>query len=104
MVERFLAMHPVSGWVGIGLGKSPVTLKEVVDDGEVQPKMPPDVFHEYGVRWLPQTVLIDPMGRIAAVTSANAVDQRVLENLLAARPISLPPPPLEIVRPVVPRR
>lgn len=61
-VKNFLKVTPISGWVGLDRDKS--------------------MFKTYGVQLIPQTVIIDQKGRIAAITSPNLLNSQLLEKLL----------------------
>ena len=67
-VAEFLKTHPMPGWVAY-------------DGGEA--------FRAFKVRGRPQTVLLDPKGRVAARTYPTLVTEAVLENLLAGRETGL---------------
>jgi uncharacterized protein (TIGR03435 family) len=68
-VRAFLDKRPMRAWVGLDTTKA--------------------TFKNYGVRAIPHTVLVDPQGRVAAVTSPQNVTAAVLEDLLAGRPLKL---------------
>ena len=70
-VEGFLKTHPIPGWVAY--------------DGA-------EAFRVFKVRGRPQTVLLDPEGRVAGKTYPTLVTEAVLENLLAGRKTGLAEP------------
>ena len=72
VVSKFLAMHPMQGWVGLDENR------ETID--------------AYGVRFLPLTVVVDRQGRIAALTQPMALDETALREFLAGGSPSLPAP------------
>ena len=61
-VERFLAEREIRGAVGIDRDRS--------------------LFEAFGVYGIPQTVLVGPDGRVAAVTKAEDVDRDILSRLV----------------------
>ena len=69
-VERFLAEREIRGAVGIDRDRS--------------------LFEAFGVYAIPQTVLVGPDGRVAAVTKAEDVDRDVLARLVAGERVSEP--------------
>lgn len=77
-VTKFLAAHPIQGWVGLD------EKRETLD--------------AYGVRFLPLTVVVDRDGRIAALTRPMALGKTVLREFLAgghpklAEPLGTAPP------------
>ena len=74
-VEGFLKKRPISGWVGIDRKNA--------------------LQKAYGFESVPVTVLIDSEGRVAAISHPAALEAHHLEDLLAGRPVNLPP--LEVV-------
>lgn len=74
LIREFLRDQPVSGWVGLDT------------DGSV--------FKAYRVGTRPHTVVIDAEGKIRAITYSTMLTAAALEDVLAGRPISLPPKPL----------
>jgi hypothetical protein len=70
VVEEFLKGRPIQGWVGIAKRSR--------------------LFQEYGIEPVPQTVLIDKAGRVAAVTQPGALNAQVLSDLLDGRPLTVP--------------
>lgn len=71
-VKRFLATHPIRGWVGLDENR------ETIDD--------------FGVRFLPLTVVVDRQGRIAALTRPMALKEAALREFLAGGHPALPGP------------
>jgi uncharacterized protein (TIGR03435 family) len=67
-VQNYLKYTPISGWIGLDF------------DGSV--------FNAYGVVARPVTVVIDPMGRIGAVTYPTSLDSRTIDRFLS--PDTLP--------------
>src|SRR5260370_5300685 len=74
-VEGFLKKRPISGWVGIDRKNA--------------------LHKAYGFESVPVTMLIDSEGRVAAISHPAALEAHHLEDLLAGRPVNLPP--LEVV-------
>jgi uncharacterized protein (TIGR03435 family) len=72
VVKQFLKRRPMKAAVGL-------------DDYEVLNK----VFH---VRGIPHTVIVDASGRVAAITHPAEVEPEHLEEILAGKKCSLPPP------------
>jgi uncharacterized protein (TIGR03435 family) len=72
ILEKFLATHPMRGWVG-------------VDENR-------ETINAYGVRFLPLTVIVDRQGRIAALTQPMALKETSLREFLAGGHPSLPEP------------
>jgi uncharacterized protein (TIGR03435 family) len=68
-IARFLKAQPMPGWVAYDGGAA---------------------FTAFGVRARPVTVLIDAKGKIAAKTYPSAVDEQILNNLLAGKPLAAP--------------
>jgi uncharacterized protein (TIGR03435 family) len=73
LVKRFLARHPIRGWVAF--------------DAEE------NTFKEYGIEGRPQTLLIDRNGIVQAITNPTSVTPQVLEDLLAGKPLHFPEVP-----------
>ncbi len=67
---KYLRRRPAQMWIG-------------VDDDET-------TFKRYQPRVIPHTVLIDPKGKIAAITYPEKVTEQIVEDLLAGRAVSLP--------------
>lgn len=65
VVRPFLAKRPIKGWVGLD-----------TDDS---------VFQAYGVTAIPRTAIIDPAGRLVALTHAENVTEEVLTDVLAGK-------------------
>lgn len=74
-VEPFLARKPIDAWIGLDTDRS--------------------LFGKFGVRGIPQTVLIGPKGRIAGITHPMELKARHLEDLLAGKDVNFrrPSPP-----------
>jgi uncharacterized protein (TIGR03435 family) len=70
-VEGFLKKRPISGWVGIDRKNA--------------------LHRAYGFGSVPVTVLIDSQGKVAAISHPGALEAHHLEDLLAGRPVDLPP-------------
>jgi len=66
-VKNFLKVYPISGWVGLDT------------DGSL--------LKAYGFKTIPQTVVIDRNGRIAALTSPKQLDSALIYGLLKTEPI-----------------
>ncbi len=69
VVERFLKRREIKSWVGLDTDRS--------------------VFRALRVAGIPQTVIIDTEGRIAALTSPEQVTEQVLRDLLAGETVTL---------------
>jgi uncharacterized protein (TIGR03435 family) len=98
LVKRFLADHPIRGWVAFDAEES--------------------TFKRYDIGGRPLTLLVDGAGIVRAVTNPISVTPQVLEDLLAAKPLNFPelrmgpllglepgaPPPLMqvLIRPAAP--
>jgi len=72
VVRSFLKNHPIKAWIGL-------------DDYEVLNK----AFHVEGI---PHAVIIDATGRIAAIAHPADIKPENLEEVLAGKKCSLPPP------------
>ena len=84
-VQNCLKYTPISGWIGLDF------------DGSV--------FGAYGVGPRPVTVVIDPMGRIGAVTYPTSLDSRMIDRFLSpVAPPSSPEKPTSVVGAPVPAR
>jgi uncharacterized protein (TIGR03435 family) len=81
-IKDFLKKKPIHGWVGL-------------DDNQSMSKA-------YGVEWIPQTVIIGPDGKIAAVTHPIGLEAEHLENVLAGKDSGLGAPSYDDDRPTVP--
>ncbi len=64
-VESFLRSRPIAGWVGLDTARS--------------------MFRAYGAEGIPETVLVDRDGLIAAITYPEQLSEAALEELLAGR-------------------
>ncbi len=98
LVKRFLARHPISGWVAFDAEEA--------------------TFKNYGVEGRPRTFLVDRNGVVQAITNPPSVTPQVLEDLLAGKSLNFPevrmgpllglepnaPPPLlqVLIRPAAP--
>jgi uncharacterized protein (TIGR03435 family) len=71
VVEKFMKTRPIAGWIGF-------------DPGNKMAKT-------YGFEGIPDTVLIDAKGKIAAVTYPTMVKAEHLEALLVGKELKLPP-------------
>ena len=74
-LKKFLKRKPISNWV--------------VLDGLLNPTR--TAFDVHGI---PHTVIVDASGKIAAITHPAALEAKNLEEVLAGKPCSLPPPRL----------
>lgn len=74
-VKNYIKYTPISGWIGLDLDSS--------------------VFTAYGIRSLPQTILIGKQGKIAVITHPLSLDSKMLDKLLAGQ--TLQPSQKEIV-------
>lgn len=73
LVKRFLAAHPIRGWVALDA--------------------PEGTFKRYEIDFRPQTLLIDRNGVVQAVTNPASVTHQVLEDLLAGKTLNVPTVP-----------
>ncbi len=78
VVERFLKKREIKSWVGLDTDRS--------------------VFRVLRVAGIPQTVIIDTEGRIAARTSPAQVTEQVLRDLLAGKTVTLADPYAEALK------
>lgn len=67
-VKNFLKVNPISGWIGLDR------------DGSL--------LKAYGFKTIPQTVVIDRNGRIAALTSPQLLNAALIKTLLEGEPIA----------------
>lgn len=74
-VRTFLGRRPIKGWIGFDYDRR--------------------VFDAYTVDGIPQTVLIDSSGKIAAVTRPDLVTSERIRELLAGRTVNVPEMPKE---------
>jgi uncharacterized protein (TIGR03435 family) len=74
LVKRFLARHPIRGWVAFDAEES--------------------TFRGYGIEGRPQTLLIDRDGIVQAITNPTSVTPEVLDDLLAGKPLHFPEVPM----------
>jgi len=69
-VKAFLSVNPIAGWVGIDREGS--------------------LYKAFGFKSIPQTLLVDRKGRVAALMQPSELTTAVLDNLLAGQPVSTP--------------
>jgi uncharacterized protein (TIGR03435 family) len=69
-IEAFLAKRPIKGQVAIDASGA--------------------TFKSYQVPGRPHTVIVDPNGKIAAMTTPDKLTDEVIDSLLAGRPITIP--------------
>ncbi len=69
-ISAFLKRRPIESWIGLDTNGS--------------------LFDDYGIRVIPQTVLVDAKGVTVAITSPEKVTTDVIESLLHGRPLILP--------------
>jgi uncharacterized protein (TIGR03435 family) len=74
LVKKFLAHHPIRGWVAFDAEES--------------------TFKAYGIEGRPQTLLIDRNGIVQAITNPTSVTPQVLEDLLGGKPLRFPEVPM----------
>ena len=67
-VRAFLSVNPIAGWVGIDREGS--------------------LYKAFGFVSIPQTILVDRKGHVAALMQPSELTTAVLDNLLAGRPVS----------------
>jgi uncharacterized protein (TIGR03435 family) len=67
-VKNFLKVNPISGWIGLDRDLS--------------------LLKAYGFKTIPQTVVIDRNGRIAALTSPQLLNAVLIKTLLEGEPIT----------------
>lgn len=72
VVRPFLKKKPIHAWVGLDTDRSMLTA--------------------YGVKYIPHTVVVDPEGKIAAITRPTILTAQHLEDLLAGETMLLPAP------------
>lgn len=71
-VKAFLSVNPIAGWIGIDRANS--------------------FYTSFGFETIPQTVLVDQRGRVAALLQPSQLTDGILDQLLAGKAISLPVP------------
>ncbi|MBU6402344.1 MAG: TIGR03435 family protein [Verrucomicrobia bacterium] len=71
VVAPFLAKKPIHAWVGLDSDKA--------------------TSKAYGIKFIPQTVVVDQTGRIAAITNPWELTEQHLKDLLAGRKLALKP-------------
>ena len=69
-VKNFLGVWPISGKIGLDLGRA--------------------TFNAYQVSFIPQTIVVDKNGRIAAILSPDQLTSDLLEGWLAGRAATQP--------------
>jgi uncharacterized protein (TIGR03435 family) len=69
-VKAFLSVNPIAGWIGIDREGS--------------------FYKAFGFVSIPQTILVDRKGRVAALMQPNELTNEVLDNLLAEKLVSAP--------------
>lgn len=69
-VKAFLSVNPITGWVGIDHEGS--------------------LYKAFGFKTIPQTILVDRKGRVAALMQPSELSTAVLDSLLAGQPVSTP--------------
>lgn len=67
VITKFLERKPIKGWVGLDTDRS--------------------MHHDYMVKGIPRTVLVDAQGRLAGFTHPVGLKEEVLDDLLAGRPL-----------------
>jgi len=73
-VKRFLVRHPIRGWVAFDANET--------------------TFKGYEVEGRPRTVLVDKNGIVRAITNPTSVTPKVLDDLLAGKPLDFPEVPM----------
>ncbi len=68
-VKNFLKIYPIMGWIGLDTDSS--------------------MFKTYGFKTIPQTVVIDRNGRIAAITLPRLLDSELIRKLLKGESLTL---------------
>ncbi len=84
VVEPFLKKKPLHTWIGLDTDRS--------------------VFKAYGIRALPQTIVVDPKGRVAAVTYPTQLTPKMITDVLAGRTPELPQTRPPLLAGIDPRR
>jgi uncharacterized protein (TIGR03435 family) len=74
LVKRFLAHHPMHGWVAFDAEES--------------------TFKRYGIEGRPRTLLVNQSGVVEAITNPTSVTTQVLEYLIAGKPLDFPELPM----------
>ena len=69
-VKAYLSVHPIAGWVGIDRENS--------------------LYKEFGFATIPQTILVDRKGDVAAVLQPSQLTSVILDQLLAGTPALMP--------------
>jgi uncharacterized protein (TIGR03435 family) len=62
-VKNFLTIAPISGWIGLDSDSS--------------------ISKALGIEWIPQTVLVDQGGKIAAIITPDKLDSNLIDYMLA---------------------
>jgi len=73
-VRVFLSVNSIAGWIGIDHANS--------------------LYGEFGFKTIPQTVLVDQKGRVAALLQPSELTNGILDQLLAGKALSMPAPGL----------
>lgn len=71
-VKAFLSVNPIAGWIGIDRANS--------------------FYESFGFETIPQTVLVDEKGRVAALLQPSQLTDGILDQLLAGKAILSPVP------------
>jgi len=71
-VKAYLSVNPIAGWVGIDREDS--------------------LYKSFGFQTIPQTVLVDQKGRVAALLQPSDLTGSILDQLLAGKTLCLPVP------------
>lgn len=69
-VKAYLSVNPVSGWIGIDHENC--------------------LYREFGFKSIPQTILVDQKGRVAALLQPSQLTNGILDQLLAGKALSAP--------------
>lgn len=69
IITNFLKYHKMNGWVGLDTDKS--------------------VFNKFNIIGVPQTVLIYPSGKVAAITYGSKVSTKTIHNLINEMPLEI---------------
>lgn len=77
-IVSFLQRRSMNCWIGLDTDRS--------------------LFRDYRITGIPHTVLVDANGIVAGVTHPQGVSEKLIEALLAGRPLNLPVPREEVVR------
>lgn len=77
-IEPFLKKRSMKSWIGLDTDRS--------------------VLERYGVRGIPQTVVVDADGRIAAITYPLTLESSMLEDLAEGKEVTFPGGPVNLGR------